>query len=383
MKSKDPFTSCVSTSISDIPRSDWESIFPPIAESYDFFRTLEETSQDQFKTFYITLREGQRIVCAAPCFVMDYPLDTTVDGFIKSTLNGFEKIIGRKIILRLLICGCTAAEGRLGTIDSDRQDIGETLLAEMRSLARREGISLIAFKDFHESYNAFFQPLIRLGLHLIPSYPSVALDLPYRSFEEYFATLSKATRKDLRRKFQKIDKLPPITVEVVTDISGLLDDIYPLYLNTLQKSDVQFERLSREFFARIPANMPGETRYFLWRLGNKIVAFDLCLTKGNILVDEYIGLDYSIAYDYHLYYLTFRDIVNWCIQNNIHTYESGALNYDPKKRLDFRFVPHNIYLKHLNPVMNIFFGWLGQIIKPDNFDPTLKALKKAGSIHEE
>jgi len=371
------FQSHITTTVTAIPKADWDSIFPSIAESYNFFKTLEETSQDQFKNFYIAIYEGKTPVCVAPCFIMDYPLDTTIEGPLKSALVWLQKILKRKIILHILICGCTAAEGRIGIAGRGHNDIASTLLSEIESLAKKQKIPLIAFKDFHDDYASFFAPLTRRGLHKIPSYPGVVLDIPYRSFDEYFATLSKATRKDLRRKFQKIEKLSPVVFSVTNDITALLDEAYPLYLNTLHKSDVQFERLSKEFFSGISKNMPEETRYFLWHVNGKLAAFDLCLVKGDILVDEYIGMDYSIAYDYHLYYATFRDIVNWCIQNNIKAYESGALNYDPKKRLDFRFVPHNIYLKHRNPVMNVLFGFLGQIIKPENFDPALKKIPKA------
>ncbi|MBF0485866.1 MAG: GNAT family N-acetyltransferase [Candidatus Omnitrophica bacterium] len=373
------FQSRITTTVTDIPQSEWDSVFPPIAESYHFFKTLEETCQEQFKTFYITLYEGPRLACAAPCFVMDYPLDTTLDGGLKSALNWLEAKLRKKINLRILICGCTAAEGRIGIADVNRKDIAQALLSEMESLARKEKISLVAFKDFPDDYLPVFTPLLRQGLHRIPSYPAVALDIPYRSFEEYFATLSKATRKDLRRKFQKIENLPPVSFEVTNDIGSLLEEAYALYLNTLQKSDVQFERLTKEFFSVISKNMPQETRYFLWRVNGKLVAFDLCLVKGDTLVDEYIGMDYPLAYDYHLYYVTFRDIVNWCIQNNVTKYESGALNYDPKKRLDFRFVPHTIYMKHRNRIMNVFFGLLAEIIKPENFDPILKDIQKPKS----
>ena len=121
--------------------------------------------------------------------------------------------------------------------------------------------------------------------------------------------------------------------------------------------------------------MPDETRYFLWFQGDKLVAFDLCLVSGNLLVDEYIGMDYEVANRYHLYFLTFRDIFNWCLKNGVRRYESSALNYEPKKRLDFRFVPQSFYVKHLHPLGNLAFGLLSKFLRPENFDPVLKSLK--------
>ncbi|MBF0618668.1 MAG: GNAT family N-acetyltransferase [Candidatus Omnitrophica bacterium] len=370
------FSSIVTPDITAIPEQDWHAVFPSIAESYGFFKTLDETLTGQFKPWYIMLYENSIPVCLAPCFIMEYPLDTTLEGKPKELLCWIQKKLNKNFTLKMLLCGCQAAEGRLGLSDMRRADIASALLHEMEALARKEKASLVAFKDFPDDYGPFFQTLSKRGLHKMESYPSVELHLPFTSFEEYFATLSKATRKDLRRKFQKVDALPKVSFDVAHSLKGaLLDEAYPLYLNTLDKSDVQFERLSKEFFQCISDNLPKETVYFLWKLDGKLVAFDLCLIHNGILVDEYIGMDYSVALQYHLYYVTFRDMVRWCIANNVRVYESGALNYDPKRRLDFQFVPENIYLKHLNPFINPLFAPVCLLLKPDNFDPILKEIK--------
>ena len=368
------FTTTITASITAIPREDWDAVFPPIAESYDFFRTLEETMTGQFKSWYIALYEQGRPVGMAPCFVMDYPLETTLEGKPKKILGWLQKILRRTFTLRILLCGCQAAEGRLGLADVNRADIARALFREMENLAKKEKASLIAFKDFPDHYAPFFRALAPQGLHAMRSFPAVELPLPFASFEDYMATLSKVTRKDLRRKFRHADALPPLTFEVRDSLGGLLDEAYPLYLNTLGKSEIQFERLSRDFFERISANMPHATKYFLWFLDGKLVAFDLCLVRDGVLVDEYIGMDYGVAFQYHLYFVTFRDMVRWCIANKIRVYESGALNYDPKRRLDFRFVPENIYLKHLNPLLNPLFAPVCRFLEPDNFDPVLKEI---------
>ncbi len=381
MDDKLKFKSQITTRITDIPQQEWDAVFPPIAEGYGYFKTLEETEHGQFKPFYIMLYEDGQAVFAAPCFIMDYPLDTTVEGPIKSALLWLQKRLKKNFTLRILICGCQAAEGRVGIKDIKRADIAHAFLDEMQALARQEKTSLIAFKDFTEDFDQMFEFLRSRRLHKIESYPAVELEIPFHSFEEYFSTLSKATRKDLKRKFKRVDDLPKLTFEVTNRLGTLLDEAYPLYLNTLKKSEVQFERLSRDFFERISENLPQETRYFLWYLDGKMVAFDLCLIRDGVLVDEYIGLDYEVALRYHLYYVTFRDILNWCIENKAQKYESGALNYDPKKRLDFRFIAQNIYVKHLNPIVNVLFSVVCWILKPENFDPALKEINKRHEKH--
>ena len=138
-----------------------------------------------------------------------------------------------------------------------------------------------------------------------------------------------------------------------------------------------FELLPMAFFKNISKNMPEETKYFLWHMDGKLVAFLLCLVSKDRLIDYYVGLDYSIAHKYHLYFVKFRDIMNWCIKNKIKTYEMGITGYEPKRRLGFEFVPLYIYAKLRNRWMRPAFKIACQLLKFENFDPALKAAKES------
>ena len=146
-------------------------------------------------------------------------------------------------------------------------------------------------------------------------------------------------------------------------------------MNSSEKhSDSGFERLTPDFFKKLSKNMPEEARYFLWRMDNEIVAFDLCLASNGVLLDEYVGFDYSVAYKYHLWFATIRDILLWCTKNGIKAYETGTLTYEPKKRLDFKFVRQYDYIRHKNFLLNSIVGLVCMIIRPKNYDSTLKRL---------
>ena len=66
--------------IEDVPRDAWKRVFPDVLENYDFFRTLDESGLDQFSFYYILVYERSALVGAAPCFLMNYSLDTSVNG---------------------------------------------------------------------------------------------------------------------------------------------------------------------------------------------------------------------------------------------------------------------------------------------------------------
>jgi len=147
-------------------------------------------------------------------------------------------------------------------------------------------------------------------------------------------------------------------------------------LQTEARGDMQFEILPKRFFDAISDNMPAEAKYFLWRVNGKLVAFALCLISGGHFVDYYLGFDYSVAHEYHLYFIRFRDLMNWCIQNGMKTYEMGPTGYEPKRRLGFGFVPLYAYAKHRKKWIRPFFNLLCCVMKPENYDPIFKQMER-------
>ncbi|MDI6606571.1 MAG: GNAT family N-acetyltransferase, partial [Candidatus Omnitrophota bacterium] len=185
----------------------------------------------------------------------------------------------------------------------------------------------------------------------------------------------------LRRKFRKVDGRIEIKMQVTPRLDNEeLAQVYELYLQTVDRQDMGFEIAPMEFFRVISENMPTKAKYFLWRINNKLVGFALCLFSQNHFIDIYMGLDYSVAYQYHLYFIKIRDLINWCIENNFKTYEMGITNYEPKKRLDFKFIPLYTYARHRNRLVNPFLKILGRFFSPLNFDSTLKKMKKEGKL---
>ena len=210
--------------------------------------------------------------------------------------------------------------------------------------------------------------------------PMTRLALHYRNFEEYFSTLSKATRKDLRRKFRKTERAAKIDRQIVDDITPYVDEIYPLYLEVHQRSPLKFETLTKNYFRAVGQRMPDRARFFIWRQNGKIIAFSFCLICEDAIYDECIGLDYSVALDLHLYFYTLRDIISWALQQGLQNYCSNPLNYEPKLHLDCELVPLDLYVMHtagfLNPIFRRAIKYLG----PTRHDPVLHRFPNANQL---
>src|SRR5581483_7598475 len=129
---------------------------------------------------------------------------------------------------------------------------------------------------------------------------------------------------------------------------------HPLYLQVYERSKLHFEKLTKEYLCDLGRRMPDKARFFIWRQEGKAVAFSICLVHGDTIYDEYLGLDYSVALDRHLYFVTLRDIVQWGMDRGYKWYVSSALNYDPKLHLKCELVPLDLYVLHTSPIINFF-----------------------------
>ncbi|MFH0935644.1 MAG: GNAT family N-acetyltransferase [Candidatus Omnitrophota bacterium] len=369
--------------IEEISPQEWNSVFPDSLEGYYFFKSLDESGFTQFQFRYILVYDNKSLIGTAPCFLMDFPMDAAVQGVGREVVNFIKKFLPSVFNIRALLCGLPMDRGRLGFLNKDAQkDVIEGISRAMFSIAKEEDARVVAFKDFDSAYLHLLDPLLNKGFFKMESLPSTVMEINFSSFQEHLLGLSAVSRYDLRRKFRKVDRSG---LKIKMQVTPRLDNeelaqVYELYLQTVNRQDMGFEIAPMEFFRVISENMPTQAKYFLWRINNKLVGFALCLSSQDYFIDLYLGFDYSVAYQYHLYFIKIRDLMNWCAENNFKTYEMGMTNYEPKKRLDFKFIPLYTYVRHRNRLANPFLKILGGFFSPLNFDPTLKKMKQEGKL---
>jgi predicted N-acyltransferase len=362
-------------------REAWKRAFQDLCKDHRYYEIVEETLEG-FEHHYLVVEDNSSHVRAVqPVFFVRQNLVEGVPGKIRSAVDVIRKIFPRFLTMRVLMIGCAAGTGDLGACDeNDEAWAANALLANLGSYARQNKASLIVLKDFPANYRAELETFALNGYARIPSMPMTRLALGYGNWDEYFRTLSKATRKDLRRKFRKADRAAKIEMEVVAEIAPFIDEIYPLYLAVHERSPLKFETLTKEYFSVIAQRMRECARFFIWRQSGKIVAFSFCLVCGDAIYDECIGLDYSVALDLHLYFYTLRDIISWALQQGLKFYYSNPLNYEPKLHLDCELVPLDLYVRHTSALLNPVFRRVIKYLGPTRHDPVLQRFPNADQL---
>ena len=355
------------------------SIFSSRSKDFRYYELVEESLGGQFEFRYFLLsHEATGESAIQPFFFVNQDLVAGLPLRLRTLVERVRRFWPRFLQLRMLMVGCAAGEGQL---DHDAAWLGPALHEAIDAYLPRAGASIILLKDFPASYRTALGGFSRDGYARVPSMPAARLDFDFTSFEQYMTEkLGKVFRKNLRRKFKALDDAPKLEMEVVTDLTPYLEEIYPLYLQTYQRSDFKFEELNKDYFRLIGTRMPDRTRCFLWRQEGRLVAFSLCLVHGGTIYDLDVGLDYAVALDLHLYFVTWRDIIEWRLRHGIGAYHTGPLNYDPKSHLKLLLDPQDLYARHRSALINPFFKIAIRYLQPTRHDPILQRFPNAHEL---
>jgi Acetyltransferase (GNAT) domain len=359
---------------SDIEPELWATAFADTPKDFHYYQLLEQTMRSHFDYRYLLVfDETDRPRALQPLILATQDLAASAGERFARLVAKLRLRFARFFQSRMVLAGCLVGEGKTGLIRSD-ETVLPMVVEALEEFARSEKINLLAFKDFPAATREALSFLGAAGYVRLAGFPSLTLNLDFASFEEYMKTrLSKATRKSLRRKLRVADTAsPPLTLEVLLNAKTAIDEIYPLYLAVAKRSDVHFEIFTREYFLEAGRMAPGKFRYFVWRQGGRAVAFSFCTIWSGTIHDNDIGFDYSVAHELNLYYVTFRDLLNWALNSGLHRYASAPFNYDPKLRLRLELQPVDLYVKHTSPVLNSLIRALASVFEPARSDPTLR-----------
>jgi len=351
----------------------WRVAFANERKDHRYYELVEDTLHPEFDYRYFVIKDAVGQICAVqPFFLLDLDLLVGMSPRFGGLIDAMRRIWPRLMRARTLMVGCAAGEGHLDGDEACHRARAELLASMIAEYTRRLGAKLIVFKEFPARYRPALDCLIDHGFTRIPSLPMTNLCIDYVSFEDYAKrALNSATRKKLRKKFEATERASPLEMSIVNDATSVVTQVYSLYLQVYERSKLHFEKLTEQYFCGLGRRMGDKVRFFVWRQSGRIVAFATCIVHGDALYAEYIGLDYEVAIDLHLYHYVFRDMVSWAIANGYKSFRSGSLNYDPKLHLRHLLDPLDLYVRHTSAPVNALLKCILPAIEPTRYDKTL------------
>lgn len=374
-----PGKAWVAMRASDIPAHCWGQGIAGECFDARYYQIIEQTLQQGFRYCYAIVHNSEsRAWAVQPFFLVDQDLAMGLPESGRVLLGGVRRYFPRFLRSTMLMVGCAAGEGALDCNEAWAIDL---LQDALEGYAKEVRASLLLLKDFPASTREALSPLRSRGYQRVPSMPGARLSLEDGDFETYMQRcLSRVYRKGLRRKFRECDRLGGVEMEEVRDVTSVVDEIYPLYRQTFDRSKFRFEELTPAYFCQIAEKMGDRARLFVWRYKGRAVAFSLCMVHEGVLYDMNIGLDYTVALHLHLYFITWRDIVSWAMERGLKSYYTGPLNYDPKLHFRLHLAPLDLYVRHRSRWVNPLFGKLLAYLHPTRYEAVLRHFPNAHEL---
>ena len=298
-------------------------------------------------------------ICAGvPAFAARFDLLTTADAGLKrrvSSLPGFSHW-GRLLRPRTLFVGTTVTEYAIFPEHFRAEAFSECL---MREYTRQYPFVIV--KDLPQAsplldraQNAhaleLAQALQQRGFVLIHGQALAYVSIDFADIDSYLGRLSHSRRKDIRRKLRSraelnIDEIS--TGSAQFDGDAFIDQLYALYANVYQQSEIHFDQLSREFFAAVLRDADSGGVVFAYHYQGELIGFNLCFATGSMLVDKYVGFAYPQARAVNLYFVSWMHNLNYALEHGLTTYIAGWTDPEIKAYLGAQFTStqHAVYVR--------------------------------------
>lgn len=380
--------SLVSESVSGvgaIPEADWTRLFPDEAEGWAYYKAVEATPPPGFRFEAMVVRDGAGgpIVAAAPIFHVTYRLDTPLQGRLRPIGDWLHRTVPRLVAHPVMGFGSPLTDrchiGLDPVLDTnDRAQALAALLAGLDAKAAREGVRILAIKDFADRETAGLDETIAAaGFSRIAGLPVCVLDLPFANEAAYISSLSANNRSVLRRKLRTAG---PVELETVTSIVGLEDEIFSLYEETRTNSRFDygdFEQLTPAYFRDVMASLgPERAAVILARVEGRLLAMKLLFFEKDRVIDKFWGMRYPAGREHNLFFVCWMEGVRIALARGAKQYQSGQTAYAQKVKLGSRLDPMWVYFRHRWPLVNRGFRRVAPLLAFDKMDPELQDIRK-------
>ena len=342
-----------------VPRLDGVSaaelgrLFPEPSNTAPLLSLLQESGIDGFNLRSIVVSKDDAPILLLPLFETRFDLSTFVEGWIKQSLKVAGRLIPSLFQPRILGVGLLVGEWSeigidpqidAGTLESAFKmafDALQRLAAELKS-------DIVALYNF--SHYGGLPAEVLNTFHRAKCQSCARIPIDFKNLEEFLARLSRAARKDLRRKMRVA---PEVRVIRSRNISPFLDRIYNLYRATVERSPMAFGAHNRLFFEKICERVPG-AEYTLYFVREELAAFNLLVVNQEAMVDKNFCMDYELGRKYNLYVLSWLENIRTCVERGIPLYHAGQGVEKTKAHLGAALIPMYLLFKHRQPVINRF-----------------------------
>lgn len=325
-----------------------------------------------------------------PGFIAELDLLTTADKKVKLYADKIRRFlpdfVDRILRPRTYFIGTTVSEYSLFPEGVSPREIAEYALA----MLHKKKTPMLIIKDLpyaspilSSKENTFSDNLIAhlrdRGFIILSGQTLWYVPINFGSVEEYLERFSRSRRKDLKRKMRSFSD---ISIQTAMTGDGIFDaafigQLYALYINVYEGSDIHFDRLTKPFFRDVFTSRESNGMVFLYLHEGRIIGFNLCFIYGGFLVDKYVGFLYPDARTHNLYFLSWFHNLDFCLRNGLTAFVAGWTDPEIKASLgaEFTCTYHAVHIR--NPLLRFMLKKSKGLFEADRH--SLEVLQKGMS----
>ncbi|MCA6363916.1 MAG: GNAT family N-acetyltransferase [Bacteroidetes bacterium] len=274
--------------------------------------------------------------------------------------------------LRLLISGNNFVSGEYGIAFQNDTDkplaftaLAETVKHITKTFTSPVKISAVLVKDYYQHGAAKdLRHLSRYRYHKFSVEPEMIVPLrsEWKNFDDYMGAMVKKYRTRTR---SVLSKTAALQVEELnsTNLTAEIDQLYALYTQVNSRARFRLTKLTAGYFVQMKTAFPDFFRIHVYRLHGKPVAFRTSFllpgAQGQkpALEAHFIGLDYAVNNELHLYQRLLYDFVREGIDAGARQIFLGRTAPEIKSTVGAQAYELTCCIRHRN-------GFSNQIIRP-------------------
>lgn len=173
--------------------------------------------------------------------------------------------------------------------------------------------------------------------------PRIRMKLRWASFHDYLHDL----RSNYRYRYKKAaQKGASLTFRRLANTGDFTERHYTLYEQVFNKSRIQVEKLSLDYFRECPATL------LVFENNSEPVGFVQLLDNGPELIFGFVGVDYAVNEQFDIYHNLMLKMVEYGIEHGYTTIDLGQTADETKLKLGGEYEYLCACLRHHHPLVN-------------------------------
>jgi predicted N-acyltransferase len=286
---------------------------------------------------------------------------------------------------RVLVCGNLLSYGFHGAAfapDVDKRALWPAIAEAIYRIRRGEKLSgqtdFILIKDITPQETNDVSVLSHLSYRPLETEPNMMLELQadWKTYEHYLNGLASKYRSSVRQQILKPIEAAGCSVERITGLTEYSGRLHELYMAVHEKASVRPFTLPPGYFAALESAAGDRLLCTVIRREERIVGFIITLKDNDTAYGYHIGFDREAGESLPLYLRLLHASIADALQLGCRQLSFGRTALEPKARLGARPQPIEVWMRHRQPVMNLFVRNLLRVI-PHEEAPERNPFKKA------